>query len=123
MSDPRHHLGQACENLAADWLSGHRWRVLARRQRSANGGEVDLIAIDPDGTLVAIEVRGRRTRRSGGPLETVDARRVGRLRRTLVGFARGSSISFAGLRVDLVSAEPVDGTDGRWRLRRMPGIG
>jgi putative endonuclease len=122
MPDPRHHLGRTCEDLAADWLTGQGWRVLARRQRSRHGGEVDLIAIDPGETLVAIEVRGRTSRRAGEPLQTVDSRRVQRLRRTLVDFARESSTRSTGLRVDLVAAEPT-GTDGQWRLTRMPGIG
>jgi putative endonuclease len=123
MADPRHRLGLDTEEAAAAWLSGAGWRVLARRQRSEGGGEVDLVAIDPSGVLVAIEVRARRTSRAGSALESVDARRVARLRRTLVAFARASSEPSQCLRVDLVAAEPDAGRPGLWRLRRLPGIG
>ena len=123
MADPRHRLGLASEEAAAAWLSGAGWRVLARRQRSAGGGEVDLVAIDPTGVLVAIEVKARRNRHAGSALESMDARQVARLRHTLAAFARASSEPRRGLRVDLVAAEPDAGRPGRWRLRRLPGIG
>lgn len=122
MADPRHDLGRACEDAAAAWLERNGWRVLERRRRSTGGGEVDIVARDPDGVLVAVEVRGRRTARAGSALESVDARRVGRLRRTLVDVARARQEPITGLRVDLVAAEPA-GDGHRWRLRRVPGIG
>jgi putative endonuclease len=123
MADPRHTLGLDGEEATAAWLSGAGWRVLARRQRSAFGGEVDLIALDPDGVLVAVEVRVRRSVRSGGPDESVDALKVARLHRTLVAFARASREPRCGLRIDLVAVEPAPGRRGAWRLRRVPGIG
>ena len=123
MADPRHRLGLDAEEAVAAWLSGAGWRVLACRQRSDEGGEVDLVAVDPSGVLVAIEVRARRSRRAGSALESVEARRVERLRRTLATFARASSVPRRGLRVDLVAAEPDSKRPGLWRLRRIPGIG
>ena len=83
MGDPRHDLGLAAEEAVARWLSGAGWRVVERRARSSTGGEVDIIAIDPEGALVALEVRARRTRRAGEAALTVDRRRVARLGRTL----------------------------------------
>jgi putative endonuclease len=123
MGDPRHHLGFACEDAAAAWLARAGWRILARRQRSPAGGEVDLVAIDPAGILVAVEVRGRRSARAGSAVESVDERRIGRLRRTLASFARSSHEPSRGLRVDLVAVAPVPGAPGRWRLTRVPGVG
>lgn len=122
MTDPRHDLGLAAEDAVAAWLTRTGWSVVARRLRSRHGGEIDLVAIDPGEVLVAIEVRARRGRRAGSALETVDPRRVARLRRTLLEHARGTSGRHAGLRVDLVGVEP-DGEAGRWRLRRLAGIG
>jgi putative endonuclease len=123
MADPRHALGLACEDATAAWLERAGWRILARRQRSVAGGEVDLVAIDPDGFLVAIEVRGRRTHRMGSAAESIDARRARRLRRTLIEVARAGTDAPAGLRVDLVGAEPAPDAPGRWRLTRIPGVG
>jgi putative endonuclease len=123
MSDPRHALGLAAEDATAAWLATCGWRVIARRRRSAEGGEVDLIALDPEGILVGIEVRARRTSRAGAAAFSVDHRRVARLRRTLVSVAATSGAAHAGLRVDLVTAEPALGQVGRWRLTRFPGVG
>ncbi|MGI8998640.1 MAG: YraN family protein [Candidatus Limnocylindria bacterium] len=123
MGDPRHELGIAAEQAVARWLEGDGWQVLARRRRSENGGEVDLIAVDPGTTLVAIEVRARRTDRTGDGSETIDRRRTARIGRTLAAFAAASGVRSRGLRVDLVIAAPEAGTAARWRLRRIPDIG
>jgi putative endonuclease len=122
MGDPRHDLGQAAEAAVAAWLTRSGWRVVERRARSASGGEVDIVAIDRERTLVAVEVRARRTRRAGDAALTVDQRRVGRLRRTLVAVAENGRRRHRSLRVDLVTVEPA-GEPGSWWLVRIPGIG
>jgi putative endonuclease len=122
MGDPRHTLGLAAEEAVAAWLSAAGWRVILRRARSAGGGEVDVVALDPSRTLVAVEVRARRTARTGRAAMSVDGRRVARLGRTLAAVATTSDVGHRGLRIDLVSVEP-SGEPGRWRLTRMPGIG
>ena len=123
MGDPRHDLGFAAEELVAAWLEGAGWQVLARRVRSSGGGEVDLVGLDPDRVLVAVEVRARRTSRAGTGAETIDARRTARSGRTLAAFAARVAPGHRGLRVDLVSVMPEPGTATRWRLRRIPGVG
>lgn len=120
MTDPRHDLGRRAEDAVATWLAATGWTVLARRCRSREGGEVDLVALDPDGILVAVEVRARRSTRTGSAATSVDPRRVLRLERTLLSFARSRATTHVGLRVDLVTVEP---EAGRWRLRRLPAIG
>lgn len=122
MGDPRHQFGLAAERAVAAWLTDAGWSILERRARSPIGGEVDLVAIDPDGTLVAIEVRARRTRRTGAAAATVDARRAARLGRTLGAIAARDRHPHRALRVDLVTVEPSE-ERGRWRLARVPGIG
>lgn len=121
MSHPRHLLGLRLETTVAEWLEQTGWTIVGRRVRSVDGGEVDIVALDADGALVAVEVRARRDRRAGSPSESVDRRRIGRMRRTLAAVA-GTAPPHRGLRIDLVSAEPVAGDEARWRLRRMPGI-
>jgi putative endonuclease len=122
MPDPRHALGSAAEAAVGRWLEACGWRIVGRRVRSPAGGEVDLVAVDPDDVLVAVEVRARRSVRAGAAGMSVDARRVGRLRRTLVASAMASGVPHAGLRVDLVTVE-ADEACGAWRLARLPGIG
>ena len=123
MGDPRHDLGIVAERAVAAWLEESGWRLLGRRVRAPGGGEVDIVALDPDGVLVGIEVRARRTARAGTGTESIDARRTARIGRTLVAFAAGARIGHRGLRIDLVSVMPEPGTDARWRLRRIPNIG
>jgi putative endonuclease len=123
VSDPRHALGLAAEDLVADWLTRRGWQVVGRRLRSPAGGEVDLVARDLTGVLVAVEVRARRSARAGAAATSVDARRLGRLRGTLAAVAAAEQGRHTGLRVDLVTVEPVAGQPRRWRLRRLPGIG
>jgi putative endonuclease len=122
MGDPRHDLGLSAEEAVARWLTGAGWRVVERRARSPTGGEVDIVAIDPERTLVAVEVRARHTTRAGAAALSVDRRRVMRLERTLAAIASHGRLGHRALRVDLVTVEPA-GQAGRWRLMRIPALG
>jgi putative endonuclease len=118
LTNPRHDLGRRAEAITAEWLSRHGWQVLARRWRSVHG-ELDLVCVDPHGTLVGVEVKLRRTGRAGTPLDAIDGRRLARLRRCLAAYAAASAMRWPALRVDLVSATPSAGT---WRLQRLAAI-
>ena len=123
MGDPRHVLGLAAEEAVAAWLTGFGWQVVGRRVRSRFGGEVDLIALDPASILVGVEIRARQTLRTGSGTESIDARRVARLGRTLTAFAAAAETSHRGLRLDVVRVVPEPGITGRWRVRRVPDVG
>jgi putative endonuclease len=120
MPDPRHDLGLRAEAAVADWLLGRGWIVLARRWRRPSG-EIDLVCHDPDGCLVAVEVRLRRSARAGSAIESIDARRLHRLRAALVTFARESE-NLRELRIDLVSVVPFERGSDRWRLTHHRGV-
>jgi putative endonuclease len=69
--------GQHAERLAAAFLEGRGYRVLARNH-TLRRGEVDLVC-EGDGVLCFVEVRSRTGEAHGLPEETVDrpkARRV-----------------------------------------------
>jgi putative endonuclease len=119
--DPRHWLGRAGEDAVAAWLAAAGWTPLERRWRCPSG-ELDLVLRDPSGALVGVEVKLRRTSRAGSGAESVDRRRLRRLRATLAAYASvaAPSLRFAELRIDLVTVTPA--SDGRWRLRRLPAI-
>ena len=120
MSDPRRLRGLAAESLVAAWLAECGWTLLARNWRAPEG-ELDLVCRDPLGTLVGVEVKCRTSERAGSPLESVDRRRIGRLRRALARYASTSQGDHrAGLRIDLVTVTP--GRDHGWRLGRLGGI-
>lgn len=102
----------------AAWLTAQGWSVLERRWRCP-AGEIDLVCRDRAGLLVGVEVKLRSTGRAGTGAESIDARRLRRLRAVLAAYARGA-LPAAGLRVDLVTVTPE--ADGRWRVRRLPAI-
>ncbi len=114
MPNPRHDLGLRAEAAGASWLEAGGWTVVAPRWRRPCGG-IDLVCHDPDGPLVAVEVRLRRSARVGSPLESVDALRLHRLRAALVIFAREHDEA-RELRIDLVSLVPSEPASDRWRL-------
>jgi len=118
--DPRHALGERAEEAVATWLSSRGWTILARRWRCPDG-ELDLVGLDPGGVLVAIEVKVRRSVRAGGALESVDRRRLRRLRSALGCYlAEADTPAEGGIRVDLVALCP--GGNGQWRLTHHRAI-
>ena len=74
--DERALTGRAGEALALRYLQARGLRCLERnyrvaRGRSRLGGEIDLIVLDADGTLVFVEVRSRRRGSAGGAAASV----------------------------------------------------
>ena len=102
MPDPRHALGQRAEAAVAAWLETRGWTILARRWRCPEG-ELDLVAHDPDGVLVGIEVKVRRTGRAGDPLESINRHRLLRLRKALGRFRSEASRPTGGDLVHIVA--------------------
>lgn len=119
MTDPRHELGVRAEAAVANWLTQQGWRILDRRWRSL-AGELDLVCLAPGDVLVGVEVKLRRTGRAGTGAESVDRRRISRLRAALAGYATVHAPAHRGIRLDLVTVAPAG--DGRWRLLRVPGV-
>ena len=76
--------GRAGEALAQRHLEARGLRILAcnyrvARGRSRRGGEIDLVALEPDGTLVFVEVRVRRGGMGGGAAASVSPAKQARL--------------------------------------------
>ena len=69
MSRERISLGKSGEDIAVDYLQNCGYRIITRNYRRKSG-EIDIICLDGD-TYVFIEVKTRKTRRYGHPLEAV----------------------------------------------------
>lgn len=67
-------LGQAGEDLAADFLLSKGYYIRHRNWR-AGRHELDIIAVH-DGTLVVVEVKTRRNGSFGDPYEAIDERKI-----------------------------------------------
>ena len=70
--------GDAGESRALAHLQQHGLRLVRRNYRvargpNARGGEIDLVMLEPDGTLVFIEVRSRLRIEFGGAAASVSA--------------------------------------------------
>jgi putative endonuclease len=118
--------GDAAEALVAERLAASGWTVLGRNVRVGRA-ELDIVALDPGGragpALVIVEVRWRSRRDYGLAEETIDRRKLARLRHAAFGLLEighlpnGSALPRIPLRIDLVVVEP-----GR-PLRHHRGLG
>lgn len=75
----QHTLGLAGELQALTWYEERGYECLEHRRR-CRSGELDLVVRAPDGVIVFVEVKTRRSRAFGG-VESVNARKFATLRR------------------------------------------
>jgi putative endonuclease len=75
--DGRGARGRAAEALAAAFLAGEGYELLARNHASPRG-EVDLVCLE-GGILCFVEVRSRSSEAQGGPEETIGPRKMRRV--------------------------------------------
>jgi putative endonuclease len=105
--------GDSTELLVAAQLAASGWTILGRQVRVGRA-ELDIVAIDPGppANLVVVEVRFRRTRDFGLPEETIDHRKLTRLRvaahalRAVGALPDGTAWPPLPLRLDIVVVEP-----------------
>ncbi|MEO6530648.1 MAG: YraN family protein [Specibacter sp.] len=93
-------LGQTGERMAADYLEDRGIRVIDSNWRCPRG-EIDLVALDGE-ELVIVEVKTRRSRRYGDPLESLTRAKVLRLRTLAVLWAREHQHVLGAVRIDAV---------------------
>lgn len=73
MSAESQALGELGERIAARWLARKGWRLVGRRFRNGHR-DIDLI-VEGDDTVVFVEVKARRAKEFGDPVEAVDWRK------------------------------------------------
>ncbi|MCA1664076.1 MAG: YraN family protein [Myxococcales bacterium] len=95
-------LGAAAEARAAEFLQQKGYRVVDRNW-ACRGGEIDLVCLDGDDTLVFVEVRARADARHGTPLETVGDLKRRRLVRAAQIYVHMKGQSERACRFDVVS--------------------
>lgn len=95
----RQRLGAHGEAMAADHLHGLGWEVVERNWRCPSG-EIDLIAVEPDGTVVFCEVKTRRGVGFGDPLDAITYAKQRKLRELVACWLSGHSAR--AVRIDAI---------------------
>ncbi|MBU0981906.1 YraN family protein [Patescibacteria group bacterium] len=98
----KHEFGLWAEEQACRFLEARGMRVLERRVRFREG-EIDVICEGPDGRLLFVEVKGRRSAEFGDVVESLTTQKVRRTRRAIwrwreaSGDRRPGRMAFLGL--------------------------
>ncbi|WP_159718544.1 YraN family protein [Actinomyces marmotae] len=121
-AERRRLTGQRGEGIAADYLRDSGWRILDRNWRAPAGsglrGELDIIAEDPAGALVIVEVKTRSSLRAGPPAAAVTPPKEARLRRLAIAWAGRRGAPPHRLRLDVVSVILREGAPALLRHHR-----
>lgn len=118
MNSNRQRLGRLGENLAHAYLKRSGWLVLDRNWR-CRSGELDIVALDGS-ELVICEVRTRQGHRSGTALESVDHRKLRRLRLLAGEWVRRRGARPRSMRIDVIGIQV--GSDGRHDITHLRGV-
>jgi putative endonuclease len=94
--------GAEGETLACGYLEKRGFQVLCRNYR-CRSGEIDIVARDPHGTTVFVEVKDRRVASHGEGYEAVTFGKRRRVVRAARIFAATHGLSESRLRFDVVS--------------------
>ena len=114
--DYRKYLGQAGEEYACRFIEEQGLEVLERNWRDSNRGELDILAREGN-TAVVVEVRTRVGIGYGSALESIDTRKVLKLRRLAAQWARQRRLH-SKLRIDIVALDGASGLRTRTARRR-----
>lgn len=100
MSVARQAFGEWGERVAERWLVSRGWRILARRFRSGHR-DVDLVALR-DGVVAFVEVKARRGREFGDPVQAVHWRKQRELARSALVWADRHGAPDLSYRFDVI---------------------
>jgi putative endonuclease len=115
----KQQIGQAGEELAADHVGQLGMRICDRNWRIKEG-EIDLIAQEPDGTFVFIEVKARSSLNYGHPLEAITSAKALRLQRLALAWLVTHGSWGSGYRIDCCAI--VKSATGAWEIDYRRGV-
>lgn len=95
----RQVIGATGEEFVARHLLSHGYTIVERNWR-IRGGEIDLIAVDPNGKIIFVEVKTRSSNKFGDPLEAITPAKAARLQRLALGWLSTHSRFGSDYRID-----------------------
>ena len=97
--------GRQAEDHAWAYLQAQGLRLLQRNYRTPGrgGGEIDLICQTPDGTVVFVEVKTRRSNDAGAPVDAVDSAKQRRLVRLALAWLKRRGMLNHAARFDILA--------------------
>jgi putative endonuclease len=98
----RRWFGTRSERAAAKHLRRQGYRVVVRNFQSL-GGELDLVAIDPERTIVFVEVRSTEDVSHDAPRASVDREKQRRLTRAALAFLKRKRLLGRPARFDVLT--------------------
>lgn len=101
-------LGKWGEDCAADYLQQKGYTIVERDWKSGHR-DIDIIALDKDGTMVFVEVKTRRNRLFGDPEEAVDYQKLQNLQGAMNHYIKYHHID-REVRLDIISIVGTIGT-------------
>ena len=108
MLNPFQRFGRKAENIAAEHLAEHGYRIVRRNYRTRTG-EIDLIAKDGPYT-VFVEVKARRSETYGHPKEAVSFAKRKKIIKTAQIYLKEMGDAATRTRFDIVSINYHHGT-------------
>ncbi len=109
--------GDLGESLACEYLRKLGYKIIERNFR-IRGGEIDIVAEDPGGDLVFVEVKTRHTHEFGPPAESVTPWKIRFLIRAVQFYLLKTNQMNVPHRIDVVT---VDFTEGE-KLEHIKNI-
>jgi putative endonuclease len=103
--DERISVGRLGENAAVDYLVMLGWRIVERNWRFGRVGEIDIVAVDPEGrsgTLVFCEVKTKAGSGFGDPLEAITRAKLLRLHRLACAWMATHEMGYDRVRIDAI---------------------
>src|SRR5690349_3648701 len=94
-------LGQRGEDAATAYLQQHGYRILHRNYEVA-GGELDIVAVAEDRTLVFVEVKTRENEALVRPEEAVDRQKQEQLFRIAAAYIKRYHLYGEAVRYDII---------------------
>jgi putative endonuclease len=103
-------LGRRGEDHAAQYLVDLGWQIVDRNYHT-RFGELDIVALDPERTLIFVEVKTRRSTYTGTPLEAVTPAKQRHLRRAALDWLAAHKPHVENVRFDVCAISAARYTD------------